>query len=204
MASNTEEAAGRKPGRLAIFLVLFAAFLTMIAATAVSVGYSVHRYWEDAFRVEITRNLTQKVQMFAARVNTDHEHKIEDISAQEGHNAGARATVIDTNGNVLADSEVQPSALENEGRRPEFVAALHGEISVKTRKRNEFAMPVLYVAVPVSGGAVRLAYPLADIDIAANNARRVLLIGSGVALLAALAISWLAAASATRVRSASE
>jgi Single Cache-like len=204
MGNNLGAAAGGKPSRIPIFLVLLGAFLAMIAATAVSVGYGVHRYWEDALRVEITRNLTQKAQMFASRVNTDHEHKIEDITAQEGHNAGARATVIDTNGNVLADSEVQPSALENEGGRPEFVEALHGETSVKTRKRNEFAMPVLYVAVPVSGGAVRLAYPLADIDIATANARRVLFLGSGVALLAAVAISWLAALSATRVRASSE
>jgi hypothetical protein len=199
MASNPDPVVAKRPNRFTVFFVLFAAFLAIIAAMAVGVGYGVHRYWEVALRVEITRNLTQKAQMFAARVNTDHEHKIEDITAQEAHNAGARATVIDTNGNVLADSEAQASALENEGRRPEFIAALHGETRVMTRKRNDFAMPILYAAVPVSGGAVRLAYPLADIDIATAHARRVLLLGSGIAVLAALAISWLAAATATRV-----
>src|SRR5438874_6535644 len=184
--------------RKRVFLILLGSFIAMIAVVAVSVGYGVHRFWEDALRVEIARNLTQKTQMFAARVNTDHEHKIEDIAAQEGQMAGARATVVDTNGRVVADSEVQLSALENEARHPEFVAALRGETSVVTRKRNDFGVAVLYVAAPVSGGAVRLAYPLADIDIATAHARRVLLLGSAIAALAGLAISWLAATTIAR------
>jgi|KBSMisStaDraftv2_1062788.scaffolds.fasta_scaffold205726_2 two-component system phosphate regulon sensor histidine kinase PhoR len=183
--------------RLRVFFILLSSFLVMIAAGAVSVGYSVHRSWEDTLRVEITRSLTEKARMFAARVNTDHDHKIQDIVAQEALAAGARATVVDTNGKVIADSEVQPSALENEGRRAEFVSALRGETGVVTRKRNEFAMPILNVAVPVSGGAVRLAYPLADIDIATAHARRILFIGAAVAVLAALAISWIAAVTLT-------
>jgi len=197
MESKLDAATGKKAGRLTAFLILFGAFLAMIAAAAVGIGYNIHRYWEDVLRVEITRNLTQKAQMFAVRVNTDHEHKIGDLATQEGQLAGARATVVDTNGRVVADSEVQLSALENEARHPEFVAALRGETSVVTR-RNDFGVAVLYVAVPVSGGAVRLAYPLADIDIATAHARRVLLLGSAIAALAGLAISWLAATTVAR------
>jgi len=198
MGTNLDAAAGNKPRRIVIFFILLGAFLVMIASTAVSVGYGVHRYWEEMLRVEVTRNLTEKARMFAARVNTDHQHTIEDITAQEGQAAGARATVVDTNGKVVADSEVQVSALENEGRRPEFVGALRGETRVATRKRGDFGVPVLYAAVPVSGGAVRLAYPLADVDIATVHARRVLFIGSAIAIVAGLAISWLAAVTATR------
>src|SRR5215470_17834308 len=171
--------------RLRIFLILFCTLLAFIAAGVVSIGYSVHRYWEDALRAEIMRGLTQKARLFASRVNTDRDHKIEDIVAQEALAAGARATVVDTNGKVLADSEMQVSRLENEGRRTEFSAALRGETGIMTRKRSEFAMPVLYVAVPVSGGAVRLAYPLADIEIATAYARRILVIGSVIAAIAA-------------------
>jgi len=198
MESKLDTSASKKAGRLTAFLILFGAFLAMIAAAAVGIGYNVHRYWEDVLRAEITRNLTQKAQMFAVRVNADHEHKIGDLATQEGQLAGARATVVDTNGRVVADSEVQLSALENEARHPELVAALRGETSVVTRKRNDFGVAVLFVAVPVSGGAVRLAYPLADIDIATAHARRVLLLGSAIAAVAGLVISWLAANTVTR------
>lgn len=185
-----------KPSRLKIFLILFLSFLTMIAAAAISVGYTVHRYWESALRTEIERSLTQKAELFASRVNIDRTTKMEDIASQEGQYAGARATVIDVNRKVIADSEIPVSALENAGQSPEFAAALRGETGIDTRQHNGISM--LFVAVPVAGGAVRLGYPLADIEIAAAHARRVLLGGTLVAVLAALAISALAAQTVAR------
>jgi two-component system phosphate regulon sensor histidine kinase PhoR len=189
---------GSRPAspQLRVFLILFLSFLAVIAAAALSVGYTTHRYWESALRLEIERSLTQKAQLFASRVNTDRTTKIADIASQAGQHAGARATVIDVNGKVIADSEVPVAALENEGRRAEFASALHGETGIETRERN--GIPVLYVAVPVSGGAVRLACPLADIEIATAHAGHVLLLGTLVAVLAALAISALAAGTVTR------
>jgi hypothetical protein len=130
MASNPAAPSGAvefsrrgKSARRKVFLILFLSFLAMIAAAVLSVGYTVHRYWESALRAEIERSLTQKAQLFASRVNTDHTTKIEDITAQEGQHAGARATVIDGNRRVIADSEVPVAALENEGRRAEFATA---------------------------------------------------------------------------------
>ena len=178
---------------------MFAAFLTLIAAAAISVGYTVDRYWESVLQGEIERSLIQKTQLFASRVNTDRTTKIEDITSQEGQHAGARATVIDGNRKVIADSEVSVTSLENEGQRPEFAAALRGETGIETRKRN--GIPVLYVAVPVSGGAVRLAYPLADVEIAATHAKQVLLLGTLVAVLAALAVSGVAAQTIAQIGS---
>ena len=201
MASNEARANNHtsKSARLKIFVILSASFLTMIAVCAISVGYGLHRYWENLLRQEITRNLTQKAQMFASRVNTDREHKIEDIASQEGQNAGARATVIDFSGRVIADSEFLVASLENEGHRAEFVSASRGQIGVETRKRN--GIPVIYVAVPTAGVVVRLAYPLADIEIATAHARRILVFGSVIAGLAGLAISILAADTVARKNS---
>lgn len=188
------EAAHPKMGRVKLFFVLFSSFLTLIAAEAISVGYGVHRYWQGILRDEITRNLTEKARMFAARVNTDRTHKITDLASEEGLNAGARSTVIDDNQRVVADSQIPIAALENEGHRPEFQAALRGETGVEIRKRDAFGVPVLYVAVPIAGGAVRLAYPLADVGIASSHGRHILLLGVLIAMVAALAVSLLATA----------
>ena len=179
----------RNRGRLATFLILFVSCLAMIAVAAITISYSVNRYWQAVMREEITRSLTEKARMFAARVDTDRLHKIDDIASQEAQYAGARATVIDGNGKVLADSEVPVASLESEGRRPEFATALRGQTGVATRKRSAFGTPVLYVAVPVSGGAVRFAYPLADVGIAMAHARSVLFLGIVAAIAAALVIS---------------
>ncbi len=195
-ANRPGSSAGAKPARLPVFFVLFLSFLAMIAATAISLGHTAERYWAGVLRAEIERSLTQKAHLFASRVNTDRTMKIEDIASEEGQQAGARATVIDVNRKVIADSEVPVATLENEGQRPEFATALRGETGIETRERH--GIPILYVAVPVSGGAVRLAYPLADVDIAKTNARQVLLLGSMVAAVAALAICGLATQTITK------
>ncbi len=74
--------------------------------------------------------------------------------------SGARATVIDSQGQVLADSGATPETMENHARRPEFQAALAGQIGIDTRRSHTLGVDLLYVAQPVPGGAVRLAVPL--------------------------------------------
>jgi len=102
--------------------------------------------------------------MFAHRLEIDHQHSLADIAAQEGQAAGARATIIDASGTVLADSESNPGQMENHAMRAEFAAALSGKTGENERRSAALGIPFLYVAAPISGGAVRLAYPLSDIE----------------------------------------
>ena len=151
--------------RSRIFFKLMLVFLLVIAATAITLQLTVHKAWENTLREQIKTNLKQKTLLFAHRVETDRQHSLADIAAQEGQAAGARATVIDPTGKVLADSEADPRTMENEAHRGEFVAALAGEVGVEERTSQTLAVPFVYVAAPVSGGAVRLAYPLPEIEI---------------------------------------
>jgi two-component system, OmpR family, phosphate regulon sensor histidine kinase PhoR len=176
-----------------IFLKLLAAFLLIITATAAVVDFSIHRAWERTLRGEIERNLRQKAVMLANRVQTDRQHSIQDIVSQEGQAAGARATVIDDQGRVLADSEVPVSSMEPQATFPEFIAAIGGNIGEDTRHSDSLGIPILYVAAPISGGAVRLAYPLSDLEAATAGVDRAVLLGAGVALLVSVLIAALAA-----------
>jgi len=131
--------------------------------------------------------------MFAHRVEADRTHALADITAQEGQAAGARATVIDPTGKVLADSEADPNTMENHASRREFVAALSGQLAADERKSQTLGILFLYVAAPVSGGAVRLAYPLPDIETTDRPLKRALLWGSLAALIFALMVAAAAA-----------
>jgi two-component system phosphate regulon sensor histidine kinase PhoR len=181
-----------------IFLKLLAAFLLVITVATATLDFSVRRAWEGSLRQEIERNLRQKTMMFANRVNTDRQHALPDIVSGEGQAAGARATIIDAQGKVLADSEAEAATMENHARRPEFAAALRGEIGSDTRTSRTIGVPFLYVAAPVAGGAVRLAYPLSDVEAALFRVRRTLVTGSVLALIVALLISGIAAQSTAR------
>src|SRR5258707_3609153 len=139
-------------------------FLLVIGVTAITLQLTVHKVWERTLREQIERNLKQKTLMFAYRVEADRQHALADIAAQEGQAAGARATVIDSSGKVLADSEADPRTMENHAQRPEFIAALAGNLGIDERSSRTLGIPFLYAAAPVSGGAVRLAYTLAEIE----------------------------------------
>jgi len=176
-----------------IFFKLLAAFVLVIAAVAATLDLSIRRAWEDSLRQEIERNLKQKTVMFANRVNTDHEHSIQEIASQEGQAAGARATVIDANGKVLADSQSAADSTEDPASLLEFDSALKGNVATEARRSRSLGIPFLYVAVPISGGAVRLAYPLSDLEAVGAQAWGKLLFGSGIAFLVALIIAGVAA-----------
>ena len=172
-----------------IFFKLLAVFLIVIAATAAMLDVMLANAWEGSLRTEIERNLKQKTLLFAHRVEIDHTHTLAEIAAQEGLAAGARATVIDASGKVLADSESDPAQMENHGKRAEFAAALAGQTGENERRSTTLGIPFLYVAAPISGGAVRLAYPLSDIEAVQAQVRRKLLWGSAIASLMALLIA---------------
>ena len=128
--------------------------------------------------------------LFAHRVETDKSHSLPDIAAQEGLAAGARATIIDASGKVLADSETDPANIENPLARKEFAAAARRQ---EPEKANAAAPRLAFhfsiIAVPVSGGAVRLAYPLSDVEAVQTEVRRRLLWGSAIAFIIALIIA---------------
>ena len=180
--------------RKGIFLKLLAAFLVVILTGAILFDLTLGGAWQASLRTEIERNLIQKTQLLAHRVETDRSgHSLADIAAQEGHAAGARVTIIDSAGNVLADSEANPGAMENPVTRPEFVAALSGKIGSNERRSATLGIPFLYVAAPISTGAVRLAFPLSDVEAISAQVRRRLALASGIAFLFALLVAAVAA-----------
>ena len=88
--------------------------------------------------------------------------------------------------------------MENHSRRPEFIAALHGQVGSSTRVSKTIGVELLYVAVPIPGGAVRMAYPLSAIREANRHIRWDLAEASAVAALLALLLAFLATQSIGR------
>ncbi len=169
-----------------IFVKLLVAALVVIAACTISLDLLIGRAWENMLRREIQTSLRQKTEMFAARVSGVPSDSLSQVTAQAASAAGARITVIDSSGKVLADSEADPGKMENHAARPEFIAALHGETGTSTRISKTVGVELLYVAVPIPGGAVRMAYPLTSIRQANAEIRKDLIKGSAIAGLLAL------------------
>ena len=120
----------------------------------------------------------------------------QDICKTAAKDSATRVTIINDEGIVLGDSEVDPSTLDNHSSRPEVYAALHGQIGVDIRYSDTLNMNMLYVAVPFNNeelsGAVRMAMPLAELQAIYNNALAGILLAALLCGLAAVLLEFCA------------
>ena len=82
---------------------------------------------------------------------------------------GTRITVIDTDGDVLADSEKEPRDMENHLFRPEIQASLRGETLMSIRPSSTLKADMMYMSIPLRAegrvvGALRLSVFMRDIE----------------------------------------
>jgi two-component system phosphate regulon sensor histidine kinase PhoR len=107
---------------------------------------------------------------------------------------GARVTVIDADGTVVAESDRESvREIENHAGRPEVRRALAGEIGSDVRRSATVGRDLLYVAVPLERegrrpAVLRLALPTHDVDEARALVRRTVAGGAGLAICAAVVI----------------
>lgn len=185
--------------RRRIFFKLFLVIIAVVGVSTAALDLLVRRNWEASLSAQLQRNLEDKVQMFAARANREAGTiPFQQLAAEVGKAANARATIIERSGKVLADSEANSEEMENHATRPEFIAALQGNLGSNTRTSHTLGIEFRYVAAPTSFGAVRLAYPLSSIRADVRRVRFQLLEASGIALLVGFVLALIGAQNIAR------
>jgi two-component system phosphate regulon sensor histidine kinase PhoR len=105
---------------------------------------------------------------------------------------GARVTVIDADGTVLAESDLESvQAMENHAGRPEVRQAMAGQVGSDMRRSATLGRDLLYVALPLDRPGqprtvLRLALPIHDVDEARSLVRRT--VAGGALLAVAVAV----------------
>lgn len=131
---------------------------------------------ENSFKQMTSEHLYENAQLVAQLVGTDDlAGGSEDLQTRIElfrEPVSMRFTIIDTDGEVLADSETPPESMENHSDRPEVREVLEnnqdmGE-SIRFSETEEIEM--MYVASPiyneeaVLNGVIRTSYPLHNIE----------------------------------------
>jgi two-component system phosphate regulon sensor histidine kinase PhoR len=122
---------------------------------------------------------------------------------QSGRLTGARVTVIDRSGTVLADSQHDASTMDNHATRQEVREALAGRPGTSVRHSATLDVDLCYYAVPagLSGNPnviLRLAVPLARVDTSEAEVRWLIIRASLVAAAFAFVIAFLFSRAFTR------
>jgi two-component system phosphate regulon sensor histidine kinase PhoR len=170
------------------FFLLYASTLVLTLLISVIFLGSVVR--EDHLD-NLRRNLAIQIDLISGNFSFDKPN-LDEMSRKLKSTIGARVTVIRNDGRVLGDSDVQSSTMENHLQRTEISqASLYGLGSV-TRRSDTIKADFLYLAKKIgpetgSGGYIRLAVPLTNIDRAVNRFR----LDISLIIAAALLAMWL-------------
>ncbi len=183
--------------QLGLFLIILSGLLLYLSG-----------FLRDSYLKTLEERLEAECELLSAetyslRQSGASPSALEDYARASAASLGLRFTIIDSDGTVLADSEVDPATMENHLTRPEVQQALAQGSGSNVRRSATTGINTLYVAVPLQTkanpmGVVRLAIPLSDVDAAVLHFQTSLLVAIGVAAFFSLVLSFLAARRTTQ------
>ncbi|MEN8181868.1 MAG: ATP-binding protein [Myxococcota bacterium] len=173
----------------------------LVAAVVLVSGILAERGLRSRELAGVERSLRERTALVREQVSgwpldPAHSAQLQPEALRAAEAADARVTLIAADGTVVADSDVPAGALarvENHAARPEVLAALEGRVGRVARRSATVGRRLLYLALPVRGGAggvVRLAADLSEIERAVSDLRGTLMVAGGVGILAALGFAF--------------
>jgi two-component system phosphate regulon sensor histidine kinase PhoR len=171
---------------------LLASYLAVVATSGVVLVIGADWSLRSRLTHEAGQELEREVAYLASAVGTRRGPVLDSLVARVTRTTGRRLTVIDTAGHVLADSDFPDSVLttlENHRTRPEFVAALRGEVGRDYRRSVSTGRWEFKVAAPIPGGAARVSAPVPQVDAVVRDAQTAVLLGALVAAAVAVLLA---------------
>ena len=193
-----------------LFWKLALTFLALLLSVLLAADFLAERTLRNSYDAEgykELQDLSRALLLQPLRLSTIPPQTPEDIAAlrdwmNRAATAGARVTVISSEGTVLADSSSDAATMESHAQRPEVVQALQSGEGRSTRYSVSLKRPFMYYAKREEqpGGKpllIRLALPTDGIDDALGKFRTRLWLSLLLILLLAGAISLLISRSFT-------
>ncbi len=170
-----------------IFLKLIAAGLVVLVCALVMVDIVGLRVIETNYYETLEKMMAEKAHTVASVAG---QRSIQELAEA----TQARVTLIGRDGQVLGDS-ARTDVAENHGTRPEIQAALAGRQGSAFRRSATTGINMLYVAIPIETGALRVALPLEAIETQIASIRKRVVVATGASFLPALLLAALFARS---------
>jgi two-component system, OmpR family, phosphate regulon sensor histidine kinase PhoR len=174
-------------------LLLSALLLILVALGSAAVFLS--RYTAASELQHAEDMMAAQARILAPSLAAIDAQSLADWTNRAGAQSNARVTVIGGDGKVLADSQHDPSTMDNHAGRPEVRQAFAGTTGTSVRHSATLDADLCYLAIPATlqgkpAVILRLAVPLRQIDLAMAAVRWVVLRASLVAAAFALGVAF--------------
>ncbi len=181
--------------RLALPFIALTTLVLIVLYLVIS--ESTERIYIDRLRDELV-DQANLVAFSIARVSEDggSTTELSELFDHLSQLSDARLTLIGPHGDVIADSQADPSLMENHNSRPEVMEARRSVSGDAARASSTVEERLLYVAVlvPESNGQVlRLAVPLGDVEATVSAAQRSIVAAVAFVIAASIIASWVIA-----------
>jgi two-component system phosphate regulon sensor histidine kinase PhoR len=173
-----------------IFLKLIVCVFALLLLALVTVDYFATNVAQENYVQNLTQQLTDKGRLlaltFPSPESLDAGH-----AQQLAQAVGGRITVVRADGKVLLDTEANAAEMENHSSRKEVREAFQHGVGSEIRQSATIGVSFLYVAVPVANGAsaIRIAFPLSEINRQTAQIRGKILVSTSAAFLPAILIA---------------
>lgn len=167
---------------------------------------------KDALVTETTRNLETQARLVRSAIEQRDPDATQRAVREAAADSGARVTVIERGGRVVADSEAFAGDMDDHGTRPEVVRAIEKGTGTSLRHSDTRNAEFLYVAITDhtdnEAPVIRVAMPAHQLSASLEVVQNTIFFAVGVMFLAGLLLSFLLAQAIVRpievVRSAAQ
>ena len=170
--------------------------VVVLAMLEVPLGFVNARTEKERLTAKVERDAVSIASLAESTIEgdlpTSNLKAVERLATRYAAATGARVVITDGQGVALVDTAPPLPGERTFATRPEFRAALRGDVATGTRRSNTLGYDLLYVAVPVASGgkvygAVRITYPTSELDRRVRN-YWIALAGIAVVVLAVAAL----------------
>ena len=188
--------------RIRIYWKLTFIFCSLIVLILTATYFYLNTHLKTYVETRIQDNLKKDLLLNKNLIDNELNQKInsadaDDLANRIGQGLGVRATIVNPEGIVIGDSEVDKdklSKLENHISRSEIQDAIQKGFGQSKRFSTSIRKNMLYMAVPLGKGKLigilRLAIPLSDIELIESKMFKTISIAIIFAIVATLVASF--------------
>lgn len=153
--------------RLLVSYLTITAFV--LALLVIPLGVTFADREQDRLATDLERDATVLASFSEDALEHGADTDLQGAAEEYSERTGARVIIVELDGVSVADSDPLGDSPRDFSTRPEIDAALAGERTDGVRHSETLETDFMYVAVPVSSGgvvhgAVRISYPMSEID----------------------------------------
>ncbi len=173
-------------------------FALLISLTVLTLGLYLTAQARTYLINDLRNDLVTQAKLLSGlleglEINSENSDLLNELAIRWRGELNLRVTIIGLDGTVLAESDQEPSMMENHADREEIIQALSEGQGTSIRFSNTLGFDTLYVALSIerqsqAAGTLRLAIPLDQVDANVFRLQRTILIASLVTIVLSIVI----------------